>query len=124
MDRALVLQALVDADRNLRRQTIVCGIDGRTDHCRELRVDKDLTANDGEHPRSFWITGRRMADPNRARRASRDDLVGQDVLGLFVETLGSTIEDIEVSSVPRAVAAEKGTDRRLDKGRSASAPAG
>ena len=101
MDRALVLQTFVDADGNLRRQAVVDRVHRGTNHGREFRVDEDLTADNDEHARPLSDREQTDGGLDRGRRASRDGLVGEDVLGLFVEALGASIDDIQVLPVPR-----------------------
>lgn len=56
MNAAFVLQALIDADRNLSLQAVMHRVDGRADHGGELRVDKQLAADNDEYAGAFWIT--------------------------------------------------------------------
>ena len=55
MDAAVVHESFFDADGHLRGQSVAQCVDGGAHECRELRVDQDLTADDGENSRLLGV---------------------------------------------------------------------
>ena len=66
------------------------------------------------------LAAQAAATKNARDRVSRNRLVGQDVLGLFVEALCAAVDDAQIFSVSRWLAGEEGTDRSFDERRAAS----
>lgn len=55
VDAAVVFQAFVGPDGDLRRQSIVAGADWRANDRRELRLDQDLPAHNDENALAFCV---------------------------------------------------------------------
>ena len=63
MDAAVVLQAFLGSRRHLGRQTFVGGVDWRTNHGGEARVDENLSADKDEHAELFRVPAGGLLDP-------------------------------------------------------------
>lgn len=55
MDARFVLESIVDAEVDLRRQPVATRVDRGADDSRESRVDQSLSADDGEDARASRI---------------------------------------------------------------------
>ena len=63
MDRTRMLQAFRLPDRHLGPQAVSAGGHGRAGYGAILfRVAEDVSADDEEHPRAFWVGAGRMGD--------------------------------------------------------------
>jgi len=59
MDARFVLESILSAEHDLRRQPIATRVDGGADDRRESRIDESLSADDSEDTRSLRIGGAR-----------------------------------------------------------------
>ena len=62
MDARFVLESIVNAEFDLRRQPVATRIDGGADDGRESRIDQSLSADDREDARSSRIGCARATD--------------------------------------------------------------
>jgi len=56
MDARFVLESILSAELDLRRQPIAARVDRGADDRRESRIDESLSADDGEDTRPFRIS--------------------------------------------------------------------
>jgi hypothetical protein len=62
MDAAVVLQPLLDTDRNLAMEAVSACVDGGTDNTGKPRIEEELPTYDDEDPGSARVSSRRMPD--------------------------------------------------------------
>ena len=63
VNAAVVLESLLDADRNLAVKTVPAGVDRRADHAGKAGIEEKLTAYDDEYAGSPRVEGRGVSDP-------------------------------------------------------------
>jgi hypothetical protein len=62
MDARFVLESILDAELDLRREPVTTRVDRGADDGRESRIDQGLSADDREDARSSRIGGARATD--------------------------------------------------------------
>ena len=62
METRFVLESILDAQLDLRRQPVATRVDRGADDRRESRIDQSLSADDREDARSSRIGGARVTD--------------------------------------------------------------
>jgi len=111
-DPALMFQAVIGTNGNLRRQSFAVAKNGSTDNGRESGIDQNLTADDDKDAILFEITTRFVnaiefttlhTISGRALFLGRLEL--QNIRSFEIKTVGSPIETIEISCLQSGFAA-------------------
>ena len=101
-DPALVLQAFVDADRDLSGESVAASQDGRADHGGKFGIDQGLAAHDHEAAIEFGIVAGMMNAidfaPSHRPWLRLSLLIAEDVLHFFVQFIRGLIDEFEIAS--------------------------
>ena len=86
-----MFKTVANSDCYLRRQPVLRRVNWRANDRRETGIDHSLTAHNYEYPRPARISRRRMPNPIHPRRASRNDLIFEDVFRFSIEFVNDLV---------------------------------